>query len=98
MASTCSILIGNSDDKLPQVRWAMYIKSTDAIVREHAAKVHFTGFSESSARWQNACWVFEMSPNDHQVLRKDLAYLAERYGQDTIALLLGETELVARES
>lgn len=92
--STCSVLIGNSDDKLPQARWAAYILDAGAVVQAYAGKVHFVGFSDPRVMWQNACYVFEMNPNNHQALRDDLADLAERFGQDSIAFVTGETELV----
>lgn len=78
------ITIGNSDDKLPQRRWAEFYADVDAVVRAQASKVHGAWMSNPIDPWQNACWCVE-APN-LTVLERDLAAMAYRYGQDSIAV------------
>lgn len=92
--STCTIQIGNSDDKLTQREWARFVDDTRAEVASLATAVHFTGFSPSDAVWQNACIVAEIDRAVIDGLTKRLAVLATHYRQDSIALTVGETEFV----
>lgn len=98
---TATICIGNSDDKLTQHEWSEYVKSVDMFVDKWRFNVYFRGFPESAARWQNACWVLdardlvgEPAGMAVQILRQDLAIIAKRYKQDSIALILGDSEMV----
>lgn len=54
--------------------------------------VHFSGHSSPLVPWQNACFVVELESVDD--LRSKLRKLAGKYGQDSIALTIGETEFV----
>ena len=89
---TVSVLIGNSDDKLSQAAWAKFIYDVGLVVVLRSSCVYFSGFSLPTAAHQNACWVVECS--DLAYLRQDLAELAAKYYQESIALVCGETEMV----
>lgn len=89
--------IGNSDDKLSQVGWAAFVVEVHALV-DHvvtmpgtfrdATRVQFAGYSPPGAPWQNALWAIELdvhAQHQREVLRSQLASLAGRYQQDSIA-------------
>jgi len=97
MVKTAAVLVGNSDDKLTQSRWAEYVALVGDLVEHAARKVYFTGHSNPGARWQNACWVFEVQEEDLGWLRLRLAHRASEFGQDSIALVLGQSELIPAE-
>ncbi len=92
---TVSVLIGNSDNKLSQERWASFISSVGVLVTARYQRVFFQGFSAPAAPWQNACWVFEADETTIPSLRDGLASLACAFEQDSIALVVGKTELVS---
>lgn len=82
------VSIGNSDDKLEQRRWAMFVREVDRAIQQAAAQVHGQWFSAPNAEFQNACWGFELrEPQDdrRQGLRVVLALIARQFNQDSIA-------------
>ncbi len=89
--TTAVIQIGNSDNKLTQKEWAEFVSDLTYLL--HPFTCHFSGGANCAAPWQNYCWVIEMQSLDG--LRNDLAQLAKDYGQDSIALTIGDTEFVA---
>lgn len=95
------VCIGNSDDKLTQAEWSQYVADVDRFIDRWRFNVYFRGFPGSSERWQNACWVLDArdlfgEPNGMaiDILRKELSIIAERYKQDSIALILGKSEMI----
>lgn len=83
--------IGNSDDKLPQKRWAVFYAfvraSVRAAARAEGGAVVFEGASPTSSGYQNAVWALHL-PDDPAViarLRNDLRELAGTFEQDSIA-------------
>jgi hypothetical protein len=91
---TVSILIGNSDDKLTQERWVEFCRETDAVVTANRTRIHFSGHSNPTKPWQNACWCFTIREEWIPNIRLKLIALAFDFKQDQIALVIGETELV----
>lgn len=94
--TTAVVQIGNSDDRLPQWRWAEFVIDTGEVVGLFSERTHFAGAAASVARWQNAAWVFELpvTSTGANALRLALARLAEDYAQASIALTIGETQFV----
>lgn len=92
---TITVQIGNSDNRLPQVDWSQFYHSTEDIIKAHAHRVHFSGTSHPADPWQNAAWVFAPGEDTRQ-LKRDLAALCSRFGQDSIALTEGETEFIMK--
>jgi hypothetical protein len=90
---TLSILIGNSDDKLTQSAWSDYIQAIQMVVQDLGYTVHFHGFSHGDAPWQNACWVIE-GDDGFASLFHHLELVAWAYGQESIAVVRGETQFV----
>lgn len=88
---TISIQIGNSDDKLSQIEWAMFVEQAERIISKHSTIIHFFGGSSNWLRWQNAAWVFECKEGNVPLLKEDFVALRKRYKQDAIGYLEGET-------
>lgn len=93
---TVIIQIGNSDDKLTQQRWAAFHKEINGLTADFSKEMHFAGASEGTEPWQNACWIFQPLEQEgwKGYLRSRLEEIRKRYGQDSVALTFGESELV----
>lgn len=91
---TVCIQIGNSDDKLTQVRWSFFVAHIDDRVKKLAARVHFGGYSSPAVPWQNACWVAEVAVSRLGVLRQLIREAGKAFDQDSVAWLEGLTEFV----
>lgn len=93
------ITIGNSDDKLKQEEWSRFVSDVhDFVIRWHYP-IYFHGLSVGSAPWQNACWVLDArdlvgEANAVNILHYELGKLAKKYKQDSIALTLGDSEMI----
>ena len=90
---TVVILIGNSDDKLSQKDWAGFYLHVYEFVSKYGT-VHFSGTSIPVAIWQNACFVVEVSILSLSVIKQGLEELSTEYNQDSIAILVGDTEFI----
>ena len=90
---TAVVQIGNGDDKLSQSRWSDFAADVKAAV-ERAGKVHFSSGSHPFDPWQNACFVVELAPEAEAPLREQLARLRDQYEQESIALIVAETEFI----
>lgn len=86
--------IGNSDDKLPQARWAELHRKFVSLIRQRATAVYGEWVSPSGSPWQNACVGFEIDHGDVDLLQHDLRSLAAEYGQDSIAWSEAKTRLL----
>jgi hypothetical protein len=78
------ITIGNSDDKLTQRDWMLFIHKVRFAVIEHCAKLHGEWHSEPVVSWQNACWCFDIATQKVDPLKSILRELAQEYQQDAI--------------
>ena len=94
---TAVISIGNSDDKLTQKQWSDFMQDVSWIIKRYDLLIHLNGFSSPTAPWQNACWIIQLAdePEFLDKFRSELTRLADEYAQDSIALLIGETEFVS---
>ena len=89
-----TIQIGNSDNKLTQLDWSLFIRRLDDFV-ELSGIVHFSGFSGGDKPWQNACWVITpYEQDDFDALREYVIVLRKEYRQDGVAWIVGETEFI----
>jgi len=89
--TTVVIQIGNSDDKLTQVRWAHFIECVDIAVRRSALEIHFSGTSNPTAIWQNAAWIFDIDEMQSLVLYDEMKKYCAMFNQDSIAWTEGKT-------
>lgn len=101
LTQTILIVIGNSDDKLTQQRWADFIRDVEELITSLEAyagvTVHGRWHAYPGTPWQNASWLLQvdgaMLPHT-EYLRDDLRILCARYEQDSIAWVTGETEFI----
>lgn len=91
---TVTVQIGNSDDKLSQKEWSLFVNNIHMNIRNYAAEVHFSGGSHSADEWQNACFVFTCKDENLGRLKEKLAERARVWNQDSIAVTVGDTEFV----
>jgi hypothetical protein len=86
---TVYISIGNSDDKLTQLRWHQFFTETAFRLRRASeaggGAIHGQWESEPASAWQNACWCVALHPDSAELLKLSLAELAKDFGQDSIA-------------
>ena len=92
--TTYAVLIGNSDDKLPQREWAVFVRSVEEVIDSLSDGVEFMGFSPTDAQYQNACWVFRAGANKIDAICLVLEREAARFRQDSIALVTGDTDFI----
>lgn len=88
------IAIGNSDDKLTQHEWYQFCQEVNVTVRKYMNHVHANTYSLPNSMYQNAVWVFEVQGTLVGGLKHSLAQVAAEFKQDSIALILGQTEFV----
>ncbi len=79
------VCIGNSDDKLTQFEWSLFVADTRAVLRRHSVETHGEWFAAPDAEFQNACWCVAVLHTHRLDLQRDLARLAFRFRQDSIA-------------
>ncbi len=79
------VSIGNSDGKLTQAEWAIFVSRVRLAIAGYAEAIHGKCYSASHAFKQNAIFSFEIEPEDAAMLREDLRVLATKYQQDSIA-------------
>jgi hypothetical protein len=89
---TAIIQIGNSDDKLSQKEWGRFVARTEGVVLNYAEQIHFYASSDGGKPWQNAAWIF--THNGNPGLSCELSTVAKDFNQDSIALTVGDTEMV----
>ncbi len=82
---TAYITIGNSDDRLPQRRWAAFVLRAHEVIAARAATLHGSWVSPSAQQWQNACWCAVVRPSVAGALKDELRLLAKEFEQDSIA-------------
>jgi hypothetical protein len=92
--TTAVIQIGNTDDKLTQREWSNYWGEVVTEIDDLAADHHFGGGSGTHQPWQNYCWVIEIEETNIPVLGNRLRAIREKYRQDSVAVLCGQTEFV----
>ena len=97
--TTATVSIGRNvgDKPLSPDRWLAFKYAVRQCLGEDAT-VHVDG-ATSLGEWQgmseeSATWVADITPERASVLGRHLAKVALEYGQDAIALTLGETRLV----
>lgn len=78
--------IGNSDDKLPQQRWAAFqIEFRSTVLEDTRVRIFGDWHSHPDSIFQNASIMFETPDDAVPELKGELAALATIYGQDSIA-------------
>ena len=95
---TVYVSVGNSDDKLTQLRWSSLVDAVSKVVYDHSSKTHGLWYSVPASRFQNACWCFDISPTKKDSAQRLLGLLAVQYSQQSIAWAEApETEFLRAE-
>lgn len=85
--------IGNSDNKLTQKEWSMFVSEISCAIHIFAKEIHFRGGSSSIEEWQNYAWVFVIN-NKIEILKNRITAIREFYRQDSVAWTEGETVFI----
>lgn len=89
-----SVLIGNSDNRLSQEDWSVFIRDCSNAVVRWSGVVHFAGGSLITSKYQNFCWVLEVEDEMVSYLKNELLRLKLLNHQESIAFITGEVELL----
>lgn len=91
---TATIQIGNTDDKLTQNEWSDFVREARVLIEEFSTNFHFSGGSSNWEKWQNVCWVVEISETKLNKLEVNLVFLRQGYKQDSVAITTGITRFI----
>lgn len=94
---TITICIGNTDNKLSQLEWALYIAYVDKLLKDTkyvGLSAHFSGGSSPERAWQNYCFVIEVDQSYIELLTRELVEIRKKFRQDSIALVIGTTSFI----
>lgn len=91
---TCVIAIGNTDNKLTQQQWAAYCADMEDFVDRYGTHTFAKTYAVSNSQYQNAVYVFSAEDDTVPFIRSRLSTAALSYGQESIALMVGDTEMV----
>ncbi len=92
--TTTTIILGNTDDKLPQTRWAAYIENITNALNEYEIHYQYTGSSDGHQPWQNYCLVINCEEEDFPKIKDDLTTIRKAYDQYSIAIITAPTEFI----
>jgi hypothetical protein len=87
------IMIGNSDDKLSQRKWARFCIGL-RLQMAGIGKIHGQWFSLPASQWQNMALCVEFPDEALPEIEQMLADMAHVYEQGSIALLTGTTRFI----
>jgi hypothetical protein len=91
---TIVILAGNSDDRLKQRDWSVFVGELSIAVGQVSETVHFFGGSDAWSPWQNVCWVVEIEEAHLKPLAGALTEIRKRFRQESIVWISGETKFI----
>jgi hypothetical protein len=92
---TVYIGLGNSDDKLAQGEWAMFVRETRTLLSRYGMRIIGEWASASDAPWQNVCFCREIPWENVLKLRAALRALRKHFRQDSVAFaIVDRTELL----
>lgn len=91
---TVHVAIGNSDDRLTQATWAAFVDSTDELVRRFGDPIYGFWVAPAASPYQNAAWAFQLDPALRPDMKFELAQLAGRFHQESVAWNESETEFI----
>ncbi len=93
MQAIC-VMIGNTDNRLSQNEWAHFVVYTKRAIDRFVSEVRFSGGPETSAPWQNYCWVCDVEIAKIPDLIVALSQVRKSYRQDSVAVIVGTTSFV----
>lgn len=78
------VMVCNSDDRLAQVEWSLFVADAHKSITENATKVHGTWYSPSESPAQNACFGFSIADGPAMTLLSELERMCYEHSQDSI--------------
>lgn len=87
-----AILIGNSDDKLSQVEWSLFVDEVRIVLNRANKFFYFTGGSNPESSFQNYCFVVSGSISSE--LWEELDIIRLKYKQEAIAIISGISTMI----
>lgn len=88
---TVMVSIGNSDNKLTQIEWSVFVAGVADTIQGQAEAIHFFGGAANWMPWQNVAWLFDIKEDNIEILKRGLFFEKQEWRQDSIAYLEGET-------
>ena len=88
------ISIGNSDNKLTQVEWSLFVQDVEAAIKRSQAGVHFFGGAANWMPWQNVAWILDVEGVDVGALAREITCIREQYKQYSAWVMIGEGRLI----
>lgn len=92
---TATILFGNSHNKLDQVRWSQFCHAVIKFVFAFNFEVHFIGYTNPNTIYQTCSITFCFEGDFENIIKGGLSEFAREFKQDSIALIIGETQFVS---
>lgn len=90
--TTVTVCIGNSDNKLPQAMWADLIRDVFLVVNAISSDIYFQGGTSAESRKQRYSYVFACECRKLAGLRRGLRVVRKHFIQDSIAMVVGDTQ------
>lgn len=98
MKKNVYVTIGNTDNRLTQQLWSEFCYATAMrtgdLVRIDDEPTNFAWYSPSHHSYQSAAFHMVLSENRLNELKEILKDLCMTYGQDCIAMMVGEVEFI----
>lgn len=95
MNKTICIQVGNTDNKLTQQRWSIFVERLKMLLTDdYKATLHFSGGSPTEEMWQNYCVVASLDAFIIHSFYSDLIELRKEYEQDSVAILEGDAQFI----
>lgn len=93
---TITIQIGNSDNKLTQQQWNLFVAAINNVISLWTKEVYFAGGPPSDAQWQNYCWVIDgdMSQHDEDIFKSLLAKRRAAFQQESLSYVVGMNSFI----
>lgn len=82
---TAYVSVGNSDDKLSQADWSLFVQQVRIALSGRARETHGEWYSLPDQPYQNACFCVVFADPDVPLMQKELAELRAAWGQDSVA-------------
>lgn len=93
---TITVQIGNSDNKLSQRDWSIFVDKVYSLISEMADQVHFVGSPPTTSVYQNYAVIFNIEDvNDIAFIKNSLSRICKEFHQESIAWTEGDTIFIS---
>lgn len=85
------ISIGNSDNKLEQTEWSMFVADVQiAVLSFEDVRIHFFGGASNWDAWQNVAWIIQPRQKDINLILAKVAEVREKYRQESAFVMVAD--------